>query len=239
MTKRIIKRINQKETGAGSDTWNQTGHLPQDRTHGNGRLQLQTNMMIPYKIAWTPRCMERRRTRTGTVPGEKNGLLKTASLPRIFGFRISGRNSRNHTRDGGNTDGQIYDPKSDVWEPWRIETRTRDDGRNMWRKIKRRSSRIDERYLNIGQRLEMPERKRTVTPTMLQTLEKMAHGARSAKSETGVRRPRKRIVLRTCELRGPTSNYGIQKKRGRRGTERKLATSPGDESQTGYGFEKN
>ncbi len=61
----------------------------------------------------------------------------------------------------------------------------------------------------------------------------------------GVRRPHKRIVLRTRELRGPTSNYGVQKKETTRtqvrghGTEKKLTMSPGDKSQTGYGFEKN
>ncbi len=90
----------------------------------------------------------------------------------------------------------------------------------------------------------MPERKRTVTPTMFQTLEKNGACGMERKIGKGARRLRKRIVLQTPKLRWPTSNYGAQKKEAKcaqvrgRGTERKLSMSPGDKSRTGYGFEK-
>ncbi len=34
--------------------------------------------MIPYKIAWTPRCTEQRQTKTGTVPDEKKQITQWA-----------------------------------------------------------------------------------------------------------------------------------------------------------------
>ncbi len=59
---------------------------------------------------------------------------------------------------------------------------------------------MDERYLDIGQSSEMPERIRMATPNSAPDTGKTARRARSEKSETGVRRLRKRIVLRTHEL---------------------------------------
>ncbi len=88
----------------------------------------------------------------------KNGLLKTASLLRIFRSRISGRNLRNRTRGGSNNDLQICDT--------RIGYQRNPDALRLKRvvmeeicveKNKQRSSRFDERYLDIGQSPEMPE----------------------------------------------------------------------------------
>ncbi len=47
--------------------------------------------------------------RNRNCAGRKNKLLETASLLQIFGFRISGQNLRNRTRDDGNNNGQICD----------------------------------------------------------------------------------------------------------------------------------
>ncbi len=171
----------------------------------NGRLQLLTNTMIPYEIAWTPRCTERRRT--GTMPDEKR-LLRTASLLRIFVFRISGWNLRNRTRDGGNNNGQICDTQNGYLrnsDALRLKRAVMEEIRG--EKNKRRSSRIDERYLDIGQSPEMPERKRTVTPIVLQILEKWQRkirnrGAEAAQADSS---PDSRIG-------GSNSNYGVRKR---------------------------
>ncbi len=64
--------------------------------------------MIPYEIAWTARCTERRRTGTRTMPDENTNY--SASLLRLFGLRINRWNLRNRTRDGGISDGQFGNP---------------------------------------------------------------------------------------------------------------------------------
>ncbi len=84
--------------------------------------------------------------------------------------------------------GQICDTRIGYQRnPDACKIRTRGDGRNSWRKKKRRNSRVNERYLDIDQSPEMPEWKRTATPTVLQTLEKrrIAHGAQDQKRGRG------------------------------------------------------
>ncbi len=174
---------------------------------------------------------------------KKNKLLSEPL--RIFGLRINWWTWETALVTAVVATGEIWHPKRIPAEPWRVETRMRGDGRICGEKVKWQSSRIDKRFINIGQRPEMPERKRTMTPTMLQTLEEwcVLHGVQDWKRGRG-----------GCAsgLFSGLANWGgrpqimvYKKKEATRtqvkgcGMERKLTMSSGDESWTGYGLEKN
>ncbi len=161
------------------------------------------------------------------MPNKKNKLLETASLLRIFGFRISGQNSRNRTRDGSNNDGQICDTQIGYLrnpDALRLKCAVTEE-------IRGEKTTTELTYgREVSRHRPKPGNAGTDTDddsnNAPDTGKKTARCARSARLETGAQRPRKRIVLQTRELWGQTRIMAYKKKEATRtqvmgrGTER-------------------